>query len=85
MNLIKEPQPVIFDIGAYKGETVRHFKFSFPESSIHVFEPINESFSIMKNKFQKTDGMFFNNIAIGDSVLRLIVFILLKIKDLVLY
>ena len=67
--LIKEPQPVIFDIGAYQGETARQFKFSFPKSSIHVFEPINESFTIMKNKLQKTDGMFFNNIAIGDSVI----------------
>lgn len=67
-NLIKEPQPVIFDVGAYTGKTARQFKFSFPESSIHVFEPIKESFSIMKNKLQKTDGMFFNNIAIGDSV-----------------
>lgn len=67
-DIVKEIQPVIFDVGAYIGDTVEQFKSSFPESHIHAFEPFNESFVIMKNRFQETDAIFFNNLAIGDSV-----------------
>jgi len=57
--------PIIFDIGAYVGDTVALFKTSFSNSSIHAFEPLNESFIYLQNRFKKTDNVFLNNIAIG--------------------
>lgn len=66
-DLIKEDQPIIFDVGAYVGDTVEQFKFSFPESRIHAFEPFDESFEVMKNRFQKTDSIILNNVGIVDS------------------
>ena len=66
-DLVKVNQPVIFDVGAYIGNTVEQFKSSFPESWIHAFEPFDESFAIMKNRLQKTDRVLLNNIAVGDS------------------
>ena len=66
-DLVKINQPVIFDVGAYIGNTVEQFKSSFPESWIHAFEPFDESFAIMKNRLQKTDRVLLNNIAVGDS------------------
>ena len=63
-NLLDNSQPVVFDVGAYIGDTIEQFKSSFPESYIHAFEPFDESFSILKNRFQKTDKLFFNNIAV---------------------
>ena len=67
-DLVKVTEPVIFDVGAYIGNTVEQFRSSFPESWIHAFEPFDESFTIMKNRFQKMDRVFFNNVAIGNSV-----------------
>ena len=63
-NLLDNSQPVIFDVGAYIGDTIEQFKSSFPNSYIHAFEPFDESFSILKNRFQKTEKLFFNNIAV---------------------
>ena len=68
-NLVNNSQPVIFDVGAYVGDTIKKFNSSFPESYIHAFEPFYESFSILKNRFQKTDKIFLNNLAIGDCSL----------------
>ena len=68
-NLLDNSQPVIFDVGAYVGDTIKKFNSSFPESDIHAFEPFDESFSLLKNRFQKTDKIFLNNIAIGDHSL----------------
>ena len=68
-KLLEQPQPVIFDIGAYVGDTIKQFKSSFPESYIHAFEPFDESFSILKNRFQKTENLLLNNIALGNSPL----------------
>ena len=65
-NLLDNSQPVVFDVGAYIGDTVEQFKFSFPEAYIHAFEPFDESFSILKNRFQKTDKLFLNNIAVAN-------------------
>ena len=63
-NLLDNSQPVVFDVGAYIGDTIEQFKSSFPESYIHAFEPFDESFSVLKNRFQKTDKLFFNNVAV---------------------
>ena len=67
-NLLDNSQPVVFDVGAYIGDTIEQFKFSFPESYIHAFEPFDESFSVLKNRFQKTDKLFFNNIAVENRI-----------------
>ena len=65
-NLLDNSQPVVFDVGAYIGDTIEQFKSSFPESYIHAFEPFDESFSVLKNRFQKTDKLFLNNIAVAN-------------------
>ena len=63
-KLLEQPQPVIFDIGAYIGDTIKQFRSSFPESYIHAFEPFDESFSILKNRFQNREKLLLNNIAL---------------------
>ena len=68
-NLLDNSQPVVFDVGAYIGDTIEQFQSSFPESYIHAFEPFDESFSVLENRFQKTDKIFLNNIALGDKSL----------------
>ena len=68
-NLLDNSPPVVFDVGAFIGDTIEQFKSSFPDSDIHAFEPFDESFIVLKNRFQKTDKIFLNNIAIGDQSL----------------
>ena len=68
-NLLNNSQPVIFDVGAYVGDTIKQFNSSFPECYIHAFEPFHDSFSFLKNRFKKTDKIFLNNIAVGDRSL----------------
>lgn len=41
-------QPIIFDVGAHRGETARTFSEVFPEARLHCFEPFAESFSALK-------------------------------------
>ena len=38
---INTDNPIIFDVGANKGQSIRRFKNIFPKSTIHSFEPIN--------------------------------------------
>tara|TARA_B100000427_G_scaffold327287_1_gene337688 strand:+ start:971 stop:1711 length:741 start_codon:yes stop_codon:yes gene_type:complete len=61
-----ETKPIIFDIGAYIGDTIDLFKSSFPGSYIHAFEPFDESFYSLENRFGKNDEIALNNLAVGD-------------------
>ena len=79
-NNVKEPyyhfrkmlsnikSPVIFDIGAYIGDTVSLFNASFPTSTIHAFEPFDESFDHLENRFSDKKNIMVNNKAIGSSI-----------------
>jgi FkbM family methyltransferase len=44
--------PVIFDIGAYRGETAQRYRSLFPNSTIYCFEPFIESFERLRVRFQ---------------------------------
>ena len=57
--------PIIFDVGAYVGNTVKLFNTSFPKSHVHAFEPFSGSFTILKDRFEKTDQISLNNLALG--------------------
>jgi FkbM family methyltransferase len=39
---------VVFDVGAYLGQTTMHFRKSFPTASIHCFEHVDENFKKLK-------------------------------------
>ena len=53
--------PLIFDVGANKGQSIRRFKKIFPKSIIHAFEPIKEEFVKLEDEF-KNDINFRNEI-----------------------
>ena len=44
-------EPVIFDVGAHKGETVMHYREVFPEAKIFCFEPFAANASILRDRF----------------------------------
>lgn len=60
--------PLIFDVGANKGQSIRRFKNIFPRSTIHAFEPIKEEFVKLQDEFKNDKSIFLNNFALGDSL-----------------
>ncbi len=48
-SLVSCDDPLIFDIGAHRGESVRFFKEIFPWSTIYSFEPDIENFKSLAN------------------------------------
>lgn len=63
--LIQINDPVIFDVGAHEGETIKRFNNLFTNPEIHSFEPQNKCFELLK-KF-KNKKTFINNYALGDK------------------
>jgi hypothetical protein len=45
--LVSEDNPVIFDIGAHRGESVKFFKEIFARSTIYSFEPDIENYNAL--------------------------------------
>ena len=40
--LIQNPEPIIFDVGANKGQSIERYKKLFSKPEIHSFEPNTE-------------------------------------------
>lgn len=60
--------PLIFDIGAHKGESIRHFSEIFKNSVIHSFEPDPQSFSHLTSSFSNHPSIAkLNNLALSNS------------------
>jgi len=54
-------QPVILDIGANEGQSIRDYQQTFPESLIHAFEPSPRTFA----KLSQAAGVVLNNVGVG--------------------
>lgn len=63
-HVVSTDKPVIFDIGAHRGESVAYLKRLFPQSSIFSFEPDPESFAILSSK--PNEGVSYFNVAVSD-------------------
>lgn len=64
-SLIRAPRPVIFDVGAHFGESIRYLKGIFPQAIICSFEPDLDSFKELSAN--STDGVSCFNLALSDS------------------
>ena len=65
---INNPNPVVFDVGANKGQSVEKFKKIFNDPIIHSFEPNKDVYDIMYTKFKDDDKVFCNNFALGNKI-----------------
>ena len=64
---IKTQKPIIFDVGANKGQSITRFKKIFPDCLIHAFEPIEKEFKNLQEMYSKDDSVILNNFAIGEK------------------
>ncbi len=66
-ELIGTDRPVIFDIGANRGDITDVYLNLFPRAIIHAFEPFPESFKILQNRFLDKPSVHCHNLAISES------------------
>jgi FkbM family methyltransferase len=58
-------KPVIFDVGANTGQSVRRFKETFPESVVHTFEPSPKTFAALTANVGGLPGVKPWNLGVG--------------------
>ncbi len=63
----KEYRGVILDVGAYDGKTTLFLRESFPECSVHAFEPNPEAFSILEQNTQACGKIIRHKEALSDT------------------
>jgi len=66
-SLITNEEPIIFDVGANVGQTLKTFKQIWPESIIHCFEPIEEFYDVLLKNSLKYEEVSCHNFAFGDK------------------
>jgi len=65
-SLLPIDDPVIFDVGANIGQTLKQFKDVWPESEIHCFEPIKEFYTELLENSKKYDDVSCHNHGFAD-------------------
>lgn len=63
--IIKSEKPVIFDVGAHKGESIEFFRKIFPNSTVYSFEPDQVNYLNLET-FCDKKSVFSYNIALSD-------------------
>ena len=66
-KIIKNDKPIIFDIGANKGQSIDRFLKIYENSLIHSFEPISKEFNYLKKKYNNYANIKLNNLALGEK------------------
>ncbi len=59
--------PIIFDVGANKGQSIERFSKIFNKHTTHAFEPIFFEYESLKEKYGNKKNITLNNIALGDK------------------
>jgi FkbM family methyltransferase len=57
--------PLIFDVGANRGQSIERFRRTFPRAVIHAFEPGRETFAELQRRCGELPGVSLNNVALG--------------------
>lgn len=64
--LSDRPNPVIFDVGAFVGDTAAAFLEICPAASIHCFEPFPDSFRQLSERLRPVPSVHCHATAVGD-------------------
>ena len=63
-EIINKKNPVIFDIGANKGQTIEFFLKIFKRPKIYSFEPLKDVYKILEQKYITNKNINLKNVAI---------------------
>lgn len=62
-------EPIIFDIGGYKGDWVQIAMDNYENPTIYVFEPIDEYFNIIKERWSKYENVKVFNFGLSEKTM----------------
>ena len=65
--LINIQTPVIFDVGANQGQSIKKYKKLYNDARIHSFEPQAKEVEILKKKYENDQKLFLNCVAVGEK------------------
>lgn len=54
----------LFDVGANRGQTAKYMRKKFPEAKIYCFEPIKDTYELLREKTTRL-GLSYYNLALG--------------------
>lgn len=66
-SLVRHDAPLVFDVGANVGQSVRRFRLFFPNAEIHSFEPSPTTFQALKKNASGTSGVHVWNCALASQ------------------
>jgi FkbM family methyltransferase len=66
-SVTRNEKPLIFDVGANKGQSITRFRKLFPQATIHAFEPLKAEFQNLKERYETDPSVVLNNIALGEE------------------
>ena len=64
-KLVATDCPVVFDVGANRGQTIEHFRDAFARPVIHAFEPGLDTFVALQRGRAGLPDLHLNNVALG--------------------
>lgn len=67
-KFVKSKNPMLFDIGANVGQTVKDFNEVFNNATIHAFEPSPATFEILKKETSNQKNLHLWHLGVGASV-----------------
>jgi len=65
MRKLATPSPVVFDVGANRGQTIERFQRHFDRPVIHAFEPGRVAFAELQRCCAGMRDVVLNNVALG--------------------
>lgn len=64
-KLAATERPLVFDIGANRGQTIERFRNAFTQPLIHAFEPGRDTFANLERRCASIPDLHLNNVALG--------------------
>lgn len=64
-EIVAGARPVIFDVGANRGQTIERMRRAFADPVIHAFEPGREVFASLQRRMASVPDLHLNNVALG--------------------
>jgi len=64
-KLVTDGRPVLFDVGANRGQTIERFRKTFAHPVVHVFEPGRDTFAELQRRMAGIPDLHLNNLALG--------------------
>ena len=64
-KLAATDRPVVFDVGANRGQSIGHFRNAFAQPMIHAFEPGRDTFAELQRRTTGVPDLHLNNVALG--------------------